>query len=185
MSWKISSSFAAGTAGRSDNGSPMCCWTRVVAAEDIGRARSSICQHLAVALHHLFDQMSAPHNAFAFGNEVILGHVEEIEIGRAAIELHPGAVRVLDEVVDRFRRSRLDRKLFGDALLHPLAGGGGADDLDLVIHGGGDGGLEKGRPQFLAVARVGVDHDDDELLGHPSLGRGVPSAATGPGTSLY
>ena len=47
-----------------------------------------------------------------------------------------------------------------------------AEMLDLLgaLHGGEDPAR---RAEFLAVARVGIDHDDDELLGHalPSLVR--------------
>ena len=46
----------------------------------------------------------------------------------------------------------------------------GAHHLDFVIHGRGDGRLEKRRAQLLAVARVGIDHDDNELLRHVFLG---------------
>ena len=42
-------------------------------------------------------------------------------------------------------------------------------DLDLVIHRGGDRGLEDRRAELLAVASIGVRHDNQKLLGHRVL----------------
>jgi hypothetical protein len=72
----------------------------------------SVREDLAVFFfRHLFDQVRAADDPFALGNQVVLGHVEQIEIRRAAVELGARFVRVLDEVIDGFRRTRLDEEL--------------------------------------------------------------------------
>src|SRR5487761_1956916 len=125
MSWKISSSFARLTAGASATGSPMNCWTRVVAAFSISTLRvdRSVRQTLVFVLHDAFDEICAADDAAAFGNQVRLGHVEQIEVGRAAIELRAGLVGILDEIEHGFWGPRLHEQLFGDALLHEAPGG--------------------------------------------------------------
>src|SRR5690349_13107380 len=151
-SLKISSSFERGTAGVSETGSPMCCWTRVDVAWVMG---ASVRHHLAVAFHHLLDEVGAPDDPLALGDEVVLRHVEEVEVGRAAVELRARLVGILDEVVDGLGRAGLHHELLGHALLHEPSGGRGTDHLDVVLHRRGDRGLEERGPELLAVARVG------------------------------
>src|SRR5581483_12175397 len=119
MSLKISSSFAGGRTGCSETGSPMCSCTRVVTACVMsGSPRASVGEDLAVVLHHFLDEMRAADDALALRDQVLLLHVEEVVVGRAAVELDARFVGVLDEVVDRLRRPRLDEELLRHALLH-------------------------------------------------------------------
>src|SRR5487761_2675935 len=101
MSLKISSSLERATAGLSETGSPIRSCTRVDACVIVAPVGRSVRQDLAVFFHDLLDQVCAADDAFALRNEVVLGHVEQVEIRRAAVELRPRLVRVLDEVVDR------------------------------------------------------------------------------------
>src|SRR5690242_1100918 len=117
MSSKMRSSSARSTAGFAETGSPTRCCTRVVVASLIASARPSIRHNLAVFFHDLFDQVRAADYPLAFGDQVVLGHVEKIEVGRAAVEPRARLVCVLDEVVDRLGRARLDEQLLGDTLL--------------------------------------------------------------------
>src|SRR5262249_26091095 len=114
-SWKIASSFARDTGGASLTGSPMKSWTRVVLPsaipiEAVGSGQSaigasplvaysmlpnahcllSIRQHLAVAFHHFLDHVGTANDPRALRDEVVLGHVEQVEVRRAAIELNAG-----------------------------------------------------------------------------------------------
>src|SRR3972149_1493155 len=169
MSSNTSSSFSRGTTGTPDTGSP-------IAARSAGMLLllatcepPSVGQDARVIVfHHVFDNLGTADDTFAFRNELRLSHVEEIEVGGAAIELYASLVGVLDEIVDSLGRSGLDHELLCYALLHQLAGRRRANHVDLVVHRRSDRGLKKRRAQLLAVARVGVDHDDYELLRHSS-----------------
>src|SRR5690606_35090579 len=112
MSAKMASSFSRGTGGVSDTGSPMNSCTRVAACSmsppgPLAGPQRSVGEDLRVALHHFLDQVRAAHDAGALRDEVVLAHVEQVEVGRAAVELHAGLVRVLDEVVHGLRRAFL------------------------------------------------------------------------------
>ena len=74
-----------------------------------------------------------------------------------------------DEIVDALRRAFLDEQLLGDALAHQAAGGCRAYHVHLVFHRRRYGGLENRCAEFLAVARIGVGHDDDQLVSHVDL----------------
>src|SRR5512135_915478 len=121
MSLKISSSLGRVTAGLSETGSPIRSCTRVDAWLIVAPVRRSVRQDLAILFHDLLDQVRTADDAFALGNEVFLGHVEQVEVRRAAVELRARLVRILDEVVDRLRRALLDEELLRDAFLHQLA----------------------------------------------------------------
>ena len=60
-------------------------------------------QDAAVLFHDLLYEVGAANDAFTFGDQVILGHIEKVEIRRTAKELRTCLVGVLDKTVNGLR----------------------------------------------------------------------------------
>ena len=134
---------------------------RAVSHDRVRPKIRSVRQNLAIALHDLFDHVGTADNACAFRNQIVLRHREKIEVRRAAIEFYARLMRILDEVVDAFRRTWLDEEFFGFALFHQAPGGCRTNDFDVISHSCRHRRLEEWRTQLLAVAWVRIRHDDE------------------------
>src|SRR5690606_26236993 len=81
---------------------------------------ASVAQHPAIIEHHLLKHRSRAHQALAFRNEVLLRHVEKIEVCGAGPKSSSRSMGVANPVINCLVMIRLYADRFGNAFSHEL-----------------------------------------------------------------